>query len=246
LINEHNDIHCVTISKSTPYFSTEAPPPIIDATVTISTDNQVFTLVQDDTIPGSYFTDLIVAEPSKTYVLDVYLDFDNDGVQEHYQASSKMTHGPRVDSIVLSPIVIDKVPILFLYGEVFDDTENNFCIYAGKSSDEQQGLFDYFMIPSSYLRTRSYVYQLPFFVEDGIHKGDTINFRVDNLGNDYAVFLSECSEEMSTSNPFFSPPPAEVVTNIKCLNSDIKVSGFFAAYSKGIDMTTISDINFEF
>ncbi|MDR3327225.1 MAG: DUF4249 domain-containing protein [Prevotellaceae bacterium] len=245
-INEDYTRHCIRITKSTNYFSNEAPPPVTDAIVTISVDNEVFTLAQDDTVPGSYFTDSLSAAAGKTYTLDVQLDFDNDGVAEHYQASSLMPKGPRVDSIKLSPIVLDKVPILFLYGQVYYETENHFCIYTGKNNEEQ-GLFDYFMILSdAYISTIGNAYPMPYFAEGGIHKGDTVNFRVDNLNLEYANFLSEVSQETSVSTPIFSAPPAEVVTNIKCLNANIKVSGFFAAYSKGRDLITISNIDFKF
>ncbi|MDR1544604.1 MAG: DUF4249 domain-containing protein [Prevotellaceae bacterium] len=268
-ISDEIGAHRITISKSTGYFSNEAPPAITNAVVTItSSENEVFTLTEiiynvyrpediDSLTPigtvgsGIYETDATfrAAKYGLIYTLDVWLDFDGNGEIEHYQAQSTMPHGPRVDSIALSPIVIDKMPILFLYGEVFHDTPNNFCIYTSKNNNDNVplGLFDYFAIlDESMIKTFGNIYPLPYFARGGINVGDTVNFRVDDLNNDYAVFLSQCKSEMGMKTPFFSSPPAEVVTNIKCLNADIKVSGFFAAYDRGIDMTTISTINFKF
>jgi len=253
-ISDNLQRHIVHITRSTGYFSNDPPPVIDNAIVTITVDNQVFPLNFDfgynENAPLScgdyyYFTDSICGEYGKTYTLDVWLDFDNDGVLEHYQAVSKMPKGPRVDSIYLSDYIIDKFPVLFLYGEVFKETENNFCIYTGKNN-EPKGLFDYFMIftPDMIVMLGDR-YPLPYFAKGGIHIGDTVNFRVDNLSNDYARFLEQASSEMSVPMPFFSSPPAEVVTNIRCLNANIKVSGFFAAYDRGEDMTTISQINFD-
>ena len=237
--------HSVRITRSTGYFSNEPPPPISNAVVTISTENEIFTL-HEDTIPGIYFTDSIAGKCGETYTLDVWLDFDSDGTTEHYQATSTMPTGPRVDSIFLSSMVINDFPILWLYGEVFSGTDNNFCIYTAKNNEEE-GLFDYFAIFSQDMIIMvGNAYPLPYFARGGVHVGDTVNFRVDNLSNNYAAFLQQASDEMSVKTPFFSSPPAEVITNIKCLDSNIKVSGFFAAYNRGKDMITISTIDFDF
>lgn len=246
-VTDETTQHYIKITKSTGYFSDEEPPSIDNATVTISHNDEVFTLqYQADFENGSYVSDTAFAGIyGDTYTLDVYLDYDNDGINEHYQAVSRMPKGPRVDSIYLSDYVIDRFPVLLLFGEVFNNTENNLCIYTAKNNEEE-GLFDYFMIVSSDMIVLvGNRYPLPFFVKGGIHIGDTVNFRVDNLSNEYAVFLYQAKEEMSVKTPFFSSPPAEVITNIRCLNANIKVSGFFAAYDKGEDMTTISTINFD-
>jgi len=245
-ISSDSTRHSVQITRSAGYFSDEDPPAITNAVVTISTENEVFTLLQD-TIPGVYFTDSIAGKPYETYTLDVWLDFDNDGITEHYRAVSKMPQGPRVDSIYLSDYIIDKFPVLFLFGEVFmnPENENNLCIYTAKNN-EKKGLFNYFMIftPDMIVMLGDR-YPLPFFARGGIHVGDTVNFRVDNLSTDYAIFLEQAKGEMGVSMPFFSSPPAEVVTNIRCLDANIRVSGFFAAYHRGEDMITISTINFD-
>jgi len=263
-ISDNLQRHAIHITRSAGYFSNEEPPAITNAIVTISTENETFTLkeqsyiyVKDngDTVimkwEGLYETDSVFAgESGKTYTLDVWLDFDNDGVMEHYQAVSTMPKGPRVDSIYLSDIVIEQFPVLFLFGEVFinAENENNFCIYTCKNENRlRQGLFDYFMIfTPDMIVMQGGIYPLPIFTGgNSIYIGDTIHFRVDNLSRDYAVFLSQAKNEMSVPMPFFSSPPAEVITNIHCLNANIKVSGFFAAYDRGEDMITISTINFD-
>jgi len=254
--------HYINISRSAGYFSDSDPEKISNAVVTISTENETFTLkelsaidVRDngDTIiykwEGVYATDSVFAgKPHETYTLDVWLDFDNDGITEHYQAVSKMPRGPRVDSIYLSDYVIEQFPVLFLFGEIFQDTEINLCVYATNHFGIlRQGLFDYFMIfTPDMIVMQGGIYPLPIFTgSNSIYIGDTIHFRVDNLSNDYARFLSQAKSEMSVPIPFFSSPPAEVTTNIRCMNANIKVSGFFAAYDRGEDMTTISTIHFD-
>ncbi len=235
----------VSISKSMSYFNTNPPIAITGAEVTVTAENIVYQLLPD-TVAGRYYIDSLEMVVGREYVLDIYLDFDENGVNEHYQAKSTMVNTPRIDSVRLSNIVIQKMPIMFVYGEIYNTTENNFCIYNWKNSDTI-GMFDYVMIMSSqFLQSAVKVYPTPYFVRKGIKKGDTLNLRIDNFSNTYSRFISQVSSEMSMKNPWFSSPPAEVITNIKCLDSDVRVSGFFSTYSRGQVFSVISDIDFSF
>lgn len=235
----------VSISKSMSYFNTNPPIAIIGAEVTVTAENIVYQLLPD-TVAGRYYIDSLEMVVGREYVLDIYLDFDENGINEHYQAKSTMVNTPRIDSVRLSNIVIQKMPIMFVYGEIYNTTENNFCIYNWKNSDTI-GMFDYVMIMSSqFLQSAVKVYPTPYFVRKGIKKGDTLNLRIDNFSNTYSRFISQVSSEMSMKNPWFSSPPAEVITNIKCLDSDVRVSGFFSTYSRGQVFSVISDIDFSF
>ncbi len=235
----------VSISKSMSYFNTNPPIAITGAEVTVTAENIVYQLLPD-TVAGRYYIDSLEMVVGREYVLDIYLDFDENGINEHYQAKSTMVNTPRIDSVRLSNIVIQKMPIMFVYGEIYNTTENNFCIYNWKNSDTI-GMFDYVMIMSSqFLQSAVKVYPTPYFVRKGIKKGDTLNLRIDNFSNTYSRFISQVSSEMSMKNPWFSSPPAEVITNIKCLDSDVRVSGFFSTYSRGQVFSVISDIDFSF
>lgn len=235
----------VSISKSMSYFDTNPPIAITDAKVTVTADNVVYKLLPD-TVAGRYYIDSLEIVVGREYVLDIYLDFDENGVNEHYQAKSKMINTPRIDSIKLSSIVIQKLPIMFVYGEIFNTTENNFCLYNWKNSDTI-GIFDYLMIMSSqFLQSAGRVYPTPYFIRKGIKKGDTLNLRIDNLSNAYSRFISQVSSESNIKNPWFSSPPAEVTTNIVCLDSNVRVSGFFSTYSRGQVFSVISNIDFSF
>lgn len=235
----------VSISKSMSYFNTNPPIAITGAEVTVTAENIVYKLLPD-TVAGRYYIDSLEMVVGREYVLDIYLDFDENGVNEHYQAKSTMVNTPRIDSVRLSNIVIQKMPIMFVYGEIYNTTENNFCIYNWKNSDTI-GMFDYVMIMSSqFLQSAVKVYPTPYFIRKGIKKGDTLNLRIDNFSNTYSRFISQVSSEMSMKNPWFSSPPAEVITNIKCLDSDVRVSGFFSTYSRGQVFSVISDIDFSF
>lgn len=235
----------VNISKSMGYFAQQSPLAIENAEVTVTVDGIVYQLLADTT-KGRFYIDSLKMEVGKKYILDISLDFDGNGVNEHYRATSTMTNSPRIDSVQLSKIVIDKIPIMMVYGEIFHTSDNNFCIYNWKNSDTLE-LFDYLMIiPEKYMVSTGKVYPVPYLIRGGFNQGDTLHFRIDNLNNYYARFLSQAASEASMKNPWFSSPPAEVTTNIKCLNADVRVSGFFSTYSRGQVFSVISDIDFSF
>lgn len=236
----------VNVSKSMPYFEEGKPIAVNDARVSVTyRGNQIW--LDRDTLAGRYFVDNLPLVATESYVLDVFYDFDGDGTEEHYMAKSIMPNSPRVDSVRLSSIVIEKMPILFVYGQAFHTTENNFCLYNWHYGDTI-GMFDYFMLmPEEMMKTSTKVYPLPYFVSGNIHKGDTLCFRIDNLNNQYTVFISQAASETGIPNPLFSNPPAEVYTNIKCLSDENqRVSGIFTTYSRGKTITFISDIDFSF
>lgn len=235
----------VSISKSMGFFSQYPPTPISTATVTITSNNKIYKL-QSDTVAGRYYIDSLDMVAGREYVLDIRLDFDDNGQDEYYQARSVMTNTPRIDSVKLSDKAISKFPLMFVYGEIFYTTDNNFCVYNWKGKDTI-GIFDYTMImPEKYLRSFHKVYTVPYFVRKGaIHKGDTLNIRIDNFNNPYSGFVSQAAST-GMQNPFFSSPPSEVKTNIRCLDADIRVSGFFTTYSRGAVFSVISNIDFDF
>ena len=235
----------VSISKSMGFFSQSPPITIDNAKVTITANDTVYQLYPD-TVAGRYYIDSLNILVGREYILDVYLDFDQNGVDEHYRAKSRMTNTPRIDSVKLSGFVIQKLPIMFVYGKVFYTSDNNFCVYNWKNRDTI-GIFNYLMImPERFLKTTGYAYTVPYFVKDGFSKGDTLHFRIDNFSNEYSRFISQAASASGMQNPFFSSPPSEVKTNIRCLDADIRVSGFFTTYSRGAVFSVISNIDFDF
>ena len=58
-----------------------------------------------------------------------------------------------------------------------------------------------------------------------IYEGDTIVLEVCNITSEYQKFVMFLKDEVQSSNPLFSPPPANVPGNIS--NGGL---GYFAAY----------------
>ncbi|MDR1592600.1 MAG: DUF4249 domain-containing protein [Prevotellaceae bacterium] len=246
-ISADSACHSVQITRSIPYFSTDTPPAVSGAWVEISDETESYLLREVDSLPGIYLTDSTVCGlQGTTYTLNVRLDFDGDGVVEHYRASSTMPQAPKIDSVALSPLVYNMTPLVVIYGAMPTDQHNFFCLYTGKNN-QPKSLFEYYMlIDDWYVDPSQNAFILPCFIPGGLEIGDTINFRVDALNAAYNAFLSQAKSEMGASLPFFSAPPAEVVSNITCLDADIQVSGFFAAFVRGEDFIMISDKNLSY
>lgn len=227
--------HRIRITYSDYFFSSEAPVGIGNATVSISDGDKTMYLTESPDTIGLYLTDdKTYAEEGKSYVLNVEVDIDNDGINEHFQASANVPYTVHADSIVVAPGKIPFVPTIRLYGEIPQNQQNHLAIYISKNNDTI-GLFDYFMILEDwYYHTDSIQgTEFPLFFEDGIEIGDTLHFRVNSFAGEFARFVSQVKTETSPSNPIFSNPPANVSSNIISLNPDkeINVVGFFSAFA---------------
>ena len=233
-ITNKQEAHQIKITYSAGYFSSEAPIGISNALVSISDGENRFYLTEVPDSAGLYRTsDDFFGIEGKTYTLDISLDFDKDGQNEQYQATDYMPFMTVVDSVVLRPSLMPRVPNLLLYGLVPEIQKNYLALYLKKNSDEQM-IFNYFIIlTDSYFE--GYIidgYEFPCFVRDGIETGDTITFKVSSFSRQFTDFISSARSEVGGSNPIFGGPPVDVETNIRPLdkNSEVKTAGYFGAF----------------
>ena len=247
-ITNQQGVHNIKITYTAGYFTTEAPIGITNATVSLFDGTNRYFLTENPDTAGVYCTDpLFYAKEGNTYTLDIYLDFNRDGINEHYRAVAYTPYATRVDSVVLSPSIIPSVPNLLLYGKVPDIQTNYLGLYVQKNS-EISNIFGYFLIiTDSYFEGYDIDgYEFPCFVGDGIEKGDTITFKVKSFTQEFDRFLSHAKSEVGGSNPIFGGPPADVGTNIYALdkNNDTQIVGFFAAFPED-EKYTIAERDFK-
>lgn len=247
-ITNKQDVHKIQISTTNGYFSTDKPPAISDAIVTISYDNVVFALSQDPDAPGMYMTDpFFQGEEGKTYTLDIALDFDGNGVKEHYRAEATMPYNVRVDSIKLvASKEIPWFPNLLLYGYVPESQQNNLALYLIKNNEPKKLLDYFFIIPDWYFKGNHIQgYEFPSMMKDGIAIGDTVTFRVASFSGDFAEFVSHAKSEAGGSMPLFGGPPADVKSNVVAIDpdNDTPIVGYFGAFPSD-EKSTIADRNY--
>lgn len=241
--------HAIKITRTTGYFSTDPSPIVSSAKVSITDGEKVFVLSESFDTPGVYLTASdVYGEEGKTYTLNLELDFDNDGIDELYQAKATMPYATRVDSIVLADSKMPFLPDLLLYGKVPDNQKNYLAVYLIKNN-EPKIIFDYLMIlPDGYFIGHDIQgYEFPCFVNEGVGLGDTITFRVSSFSNDFSSFISHARSESGAKNPIFSGPPANVRTNITALDptNEVVIQGYFGAFPSS-EKSTISEKKYNF
>ncbi len=233
--------HSIRITRSAGYFVTDSPEGISNAEVRLLTDDTIIPLVENDTVPGLYQTNAdIYGICGKTYTLDILLDFDNDHVQEHYQASAYLTNINYIDSISLQPSTIlkDYVEIL-LYAQ--DEPEENFySIFVSINDSVTNPTINKFFVMDDLFFNGTYMNGVPCYYLDQrdedegeiLHVGDKVTLNINAISKEYATYISNVQSEIRGFNPIFGGPPANVETNIRCIDlpDAITISGFFTAF----------------
>lgn len=239
-LSNEESVHNIKITRSTGYFVNVKPDGISNAVVTIREEGgETFTLTEVPSEPGLYVTERMAGIPGRTYTLNVLLDFDDDGRQEEYEATSLLPYPATVDSIDFQPSEFfnDFVEIL-LWGRMPEGDENHLTLqllvnsYRGDNSFE-----DYVLLDEEYIGQKE-MEAVPCYYHDledlELNDGDTLTLQADAVTKEYYTFVESAQDELRGGNPIFSGPPANVKTNIKSKDpsNQTPISGFFTALSR--------------
>jgi len=249
--------HSIRITRSAGYFTTDSPEGVSHAVVTISHSDGVITFAENDTVPGLYQTAPdVYGEEGKTYTLDVELDFDGDHVTEHYRASSYLKPINHIDSVGLQasrlfPNIVEV--LLYAKDSISMPGEKNFyTIFVSindsilNSTINRFFLMDNDMFRGQYINGVAcyYLSQDPNrYRNEILQVGDTVTLNINAISREYATFISNVQSEIGISIPIFGGPPANVPTNIRCIEPQdrISVSGFFTAFSSRYASTVVKE-----
>lgn len=217
----------VKLTKTSGYFSQEAPEPVSEAVVMVNNGDKNFQWNESPEKPGYYlppddFTVIVENE----YHLSV--DLKNEiGGASHYESSAVM---PRFEAVIDSIRVIWRGDferwIIKLYAlepqgpdfYMFNALRNNQLI---TDSISRVGITDDRLVDGIYI---SGIYTL-FFYEDELDIGDTVTMITSAITQDYYKYVSEVQTELFPKVPIFSGPSANVRSNIS--NGAI---GYFATF----------------
>ncbi len=126
-ITSQNKRHEVRITKSSSYYNQEMSQQISGATVSISDQNNVFTLTE--VTPGRYLTDTMAGQIGNTYTLSI--NYDN----QTYTATSTLEPVAPLDSIIAIQL-FDTIPII-------NEVDSSYSL--GIAITETPGLGDYYL-----------------------------------------------------------------------------------------------------
>ena len=248
--------HSIRITRSAGYFTTDSPEGVSHATVTVSDDyGRQIPFTENDTIPGLYQTaGNVYGEEGKTYTLDVFLDFDGDQADEHYQSSAYLKHINYIDSIGLqeSKLFKNMVEVL-LYAQDLPGERNYYSIFVSINDSVVNPTINRFFVMDNELFRGQYMNGVACYYlnqdtnrenrNEILHIGDKVTLNINAISKQYATYISNVSTEIRGSMPIFSGPPANVETNIRCINpkDGIPVVGFFTAFPSRYASTVVKN-----
>ena len=237
--------HSIRITRSAGYFTTGSPEGVSNAAVTFTdNENNVIPLTENDTIPGLYQTAAdVYGEEGKSYRLDVFLDSDGENFAGHYTASAYLQHIHHIDSIDLrtSDLPLFKNSVLVvLYAWNFGE-DNTYSIFVAINDSVVNSSINRFIVMEGSMFRELYIDQPCYFLNQDpnseyrneiLHVGDKVTLNINAISKEYAKFISSVQSEVRTSIPIFGGPPANVETNIRCIDpkDGVPVSGFFTAF----------------
>jgi len=235
----------VRITRSTGYFTTTQPEGISHASVSISCNDGVFELKESPKEQGLYLSPPdVYGVAGKTYTLHASVDFNGDGNTEDYEATSYLPFPATLDSAAVtpSPVLTDHLHLqVLIWGNLPDESSGNYSFHLFRNGVAiNDSLRRFRIVQDDYIATKTFA-ALPVFLLDQedndrekLSHGDTVMVQVESITQEYATFIKNAQDELRGSIPLFGGPPANVETNIRCLNANSKtgISGFFTAYSK--------------
>jgi len=235
----------VTLSSSVPYFDEQHNPAISGAVVSITSDSEVWILIENPIEKGVYeTTGLKAGKIGETYHLKVEYDFDEDGVMELYEASTEMLPAFKIDSVQVKPF---RAMGYYMYSvNLYADEPAGEDYYLHKffvNDSLVTPLSRYSLMGDNELIDGQYINGMPiYFMGDILYwddftkneqeeeafvgEGDEVLIEVNRVDKKYFNFVRQCQNEKYGSNPLFGGPPSNIQGNIS--NGAV---GFFAAFT---------------
>ena len=234
----------VSISSSTGYFDNKANPNISEAKVTITSGSDVYTLNEVEGTPGLYRTTTQMSgAPGRTYNLRVEVDYDEDGVNEVYEANAKMEDKIKLDSIDITSQPLSQYNYFSVNINAQDPASEDYYMCRYQINDSVYNkisryiVFDDTSVNNQYVKGLSVGYfpdinDKSLYSDDEVKdmtfmaEGDSVKLQMCRITKGYYKFLFQCQQEKNGEDPFFGGPLSNIDTNIS--NGGI---GYFAAFA---------------
>jgi len=231
-------IQYVRLTKTSGYFSQEAPEPVREALVTVSDSINIYSFSESADQPGYYTPENTI--PTKTgnkYKLTIDLK-NKIGGETHFESEEATMPGfsGSIDSIrTIWRGQFDRW-IIKLYA--YEPPGPDYYMFSAQrngiwvtDSLSRIGLTDDRLVDGQYLPG---IYVLSLY-QDELEVGDTVTLFTSSITHDYYRYLDEARQELAPKAPLFSGPPANVRSNIS--NGAL---GYFAVYSS-VATTSVID-----
>ena len=209
--------HSIKLTTSTNYFYSEEPPAVSGASMYLTSGADKILL--EETPPGSgiYLTpENYFGIPGNSYELEINLE-DKVGEGDFYTAESIMAETfIQIDSIALEYQDVFEIWFVKLYA--YDPPTKDFYkidimrndLMISDTASRAQVTDDRFFNGNN---TNGLT--VTILRKDEVAEGDTITLVLSAINEEYYNFFLQLQTESGPSNPLFSGPPANVISNVK-------------------------------
>lgn len=250
LLTTEPGVHKIYVSRSVQYLGNEPIKYYLNATVKLND-----AVLPVDSSLNAYVTDQkFYGEPGKTYKLEVWVDFNEDGELEYYTSSATMPNIVNLDKIYLGSMSATNPlgPPWMLFYAFQDpigpnyygaDLYINSFRYSWTLTNYSVNDFNYPSDDGRYINYPAYYIDKEIKFRNSndekliLKPGDTLTLKLNCLTKDYFDFIKAAQQEIDGGgNPLFAGPPANVPGNIS--NGALGIFGAYTISSKQIYLPT--------
>lgn len=226
VISTEAGYHMIEVASTAPYFGSEMPVNI-DATRVVLDGVELKRVTT-----GKYETSgFFAAEPGRTYVLEVWIDYDEDGTDEYYTASTTVPQLHELASLRIEsamPSSTPDIPFLLVMG--FQDSIGEDCygasLYINGEWYSNRILRYYVHSTAGYsqdgeflhIPVTDWILMKSLTWDNGgekfLYVGDELTVELNALSKEYYTYLLEAKTEKNQQYPLFSGPRGNVNGNI--------------------------------
>ena len=245
-ISNDTTAHTIKLTTTSDYFSAEEMPIVSGATVKVMTNDGETIEYTENGSTGVYQTQPdVFGVIGKSYTL--YIDLASEvGQHKHYESTpQELKHVALLDSIGLEfepDWGEEGYWTVRVYAQE-PETEDYYCFRVYKNGVLVTDSIDEYNVEEDELFNGNYTngIQAGFLdmveEEERLELGDTVNFEIMGITEDYYHFVMELQSEIWGSDPMFSGPPANISSNIN--NGAL---GFFSVYSSNFASTVLTEL----
>jgi hypothetical protein len=233
----------VEILATVPYFGKELPENIQAKEVLLNGEP----LTWDPS--GVYVTkNTFAAEEGKTYKLEVWIDFDNDGALEYYWATTTVPYIHTLEALSLRSILPsgNDVPFFLMVGFYDTPGEDYYgaALWINNVLYSNRILRYYVHTINDYTQDGEYIrYPIPEWIimssliwdneqTFDLYAGDVLTVELQTLSKEYYEYLQQAKIEKNQHFPLFSGPRGNVKGNIH--GGALGIFGSYASSRKSV------------
>ncbi len=222
-------------------------PLVSGASVSVFTGDSSIIYIENDTLPGYYFSEVpFKGIPGSSYKLVITgIDINEDSIIDYYTSNAIMGDSLAIDSVTYEYNPKWEATAIMLWA--YEPATLNYYNFKAWVNDTlvTDTLFEY-QVRDDGIVNGIYIQGIPFqFLQDEkpdelIETGDTLTLEIENIDENYYNYLQSARDEYFGYNPLFGGLPANVFTNIE---SEQEVMGIFRVYTSNRASVVVTAIS---